>query len=119
MANVVNAKKIKIKPENMTQAVGVVVKVKYAGTSQIGIGPLAKTAHLYKAFVQVDGIEKPLVLRLKEKEGWGAAVAADFKTMGKMFGKNKPVNDGDQLTIVYDSAKPKKAFLCEGTVLET
>jgi len=111
MANVVNSKKIKIKPENMATVQGSVVKCRYAGETRLGIGPLAKSTHHYKVFVAVEGLEKPLVLKVKEKAGWNAGIVQDFKSAGKAFGGDKPVNEGDTLSVVYDTAKPKKCFL--------
>ena len=113
MANVVNSKKIKIKPENKAVAEGTVVKCNFAGETRLGIGPLAKCTHHYKVFVAVEGLEKPLVLKVKEKAGWNARIVQDFKSAGKAFGGDKPVNAGDTLTIVYDSIKPKKCFLTD------
>jgi len=113
MPNVENAKKNKIKPENIETAQGTVTKCKYAGESSFGIGPLAKTTHYYKIFVAVDGIEKPLVIKVKEKQGWNASIVQDIKSIGKMFGGDKPVNEGDVLVVVYDRAKPKKCFLAD------
>ena len=113
MANVISAKKIRIKPENEAKAEGTVVKCKYAGSSSVGIGPMAKTIHKYKIFIEVQGLPKPLVLKVKEKAGWDAAAVQSFKTMGRMFGRNKPVNEGDKITVIYDKTKPKKCNVAE------
>ena len=113
MANVENAKKIKIKTEDMAVADGTVIKCKYAGEARIGIGPLAKTTHFYKIIVSVEGLEKPLKIKVREKQGWNAAIVQGVKSIGKAFGKDKPVNVGDVLIVVYDKFKPKKGFLGE------
>ncbi|MCL2860903.1 MAG: hypothetical protein FWE22_00605 [Firmicutes bacterium] len=113
MPNIENAKKNKIKPENIMQAQGEVTKCKYAGERSFGFGPMQKTTHFYKIFVKVDGFEKPFVIKVKEKAGWNAGIAQDIKSVGKMFGANKPVNEGDRLCLVYDKIKPKKCFLVD------
>jgi len=113
MPNIENAKKNKIKPEDVCKAEVAVIKCKYAGQSQVGIGPVAKTTDFYKIIVQLPGTEKPIKIKVKEKQGWGAGVAQDIKSMGKMFGKNKPVNEGDIINVVYDINKPKKCYLAD------
>jgi len=113
MANVLSAKVVKIKPENQQTAEGRVVKCKYAGSSSFGIGPMAKTSHFYKVFIEVEGLAKPLVLKVKEKAGWNASVVSSFESTARMFGKNKPINEGEILTIVYDKLKPKKCNVVE------
>ncbi|MDR1093878.1 MAG: hypothetical protein LBL66_06990 [Clostridiales bacterium] len=113
MANVISAKKIKIKPENEAVAEGTVVKCKYAGNSRVGIGPFAKATHYYKIFIEVQGLDKPLVLKVKEKDGWNADVLHAAKAIGKMFGGDKPVNEGEKITVVYDKSKPKKCNIAE------
>ena len=113
MVNVENAKKNKIKPENIASAEGEVIKCKYAGERSFGIGFAQKTTHFYKIIVKVDGFEKPFKIKVKEKAGWGFSVAQDVKSIGKAFGKNKPVNVGDKLCLVYDKSKPKKCFLAD------
>ena len=119
MANVANSKKIKIKPENRAQAEGTVVKCSYAGETRLGIGPLAKCTHHYKVLVAVEGLEKPLVLKVKEKAGWNAGIVQDFKSADKAFGGDKPINEGETLFVVYDSAKPKKCFLSDEAPVQT
>jgi len=114
MPNVENAKKNKIKPENVVHATGTVVKCRYAGESSFGIGPMRTQTHFYKVFLQVEGQPKPLCVKVKEKEGWNASIVADFKGANRMFGGNKPVNEGDVLPIVYDRLKPKKCYMPDG-----
>jgi len=113
MANVVSYKHIKIKPENEVAAEGTIVKCRYAGSTSVGMGFLAKTTHLYKVFIQVPELEKPLVLKVKEKQGWNVDVVNQAKTVGKMFGGNKPVNEGDRIRVIYDRTKPKKCNVPE------
>ena len=113
MANVISSKVVKIKPENQVTAEGTVVKCRYAGNTRVGIGPFAKTTHHYKVFIQVEGLEKPLVLKVKEKQGMNIGVVNDVKAMGKMFGGNKPVNEGDMVVVVYDKLKPKKCNIAD------
>ncbi|MCL2234345.1 MAG: hypothetical protein FWC11_03520 [Firmicutes bacterium] len=111
MANVVNAKKNKIKPENITNTQAEVIKCKYAGERSFGIGPMARVTHFYTIVVRVNGIDKPLKIKVKEKPNWNVGIAQDIKSVGKMFGKDRPVNEGDILNVVYDASKPKKIFL--------
>ena len=112
---VVSAKPIKIKnQEDAVLAVGVVTKCKYAGESRVGIGPFAKSTHFYKVYIQVDGLQKPLVLKVKEKEDMQLGITNSFKSMGKAMGKDKPVQEGTQLQVVYDRNKPKKCMVYEG-----
>lgn len=113
MSNVISAKVVKIKPENQAKAEGTVVKCKYAGSSKTGIAFMAKTTHYYKVFIQVEGLEKPLVLKVKEKQGWNVGAVDAIKSMGKMFGGNKPVNEGEKVVVVYDKLKPKKCNIAE------
>ena len=113
MANVVSSKVVKIKPENQVVAEGEVVKCKYAGASSVGIGPFAKTTHLYKVFIKVEGVEKPLVLKVKEKQDWNVGIVDNINAMNKMFGGPTPVNEGDKLTVAYDRTKPKKCNIVE------
>ena len=108
MSNVVSCKETKIKPENAVSAEGTVVKCRYCGSSRVGIGPFGKTTHRYKVFIEAAGLAKPLVLLVREKDGWNHDIVGDVKTLGKMFGKNAPVNVGDKIMITYDSTKPKK-----------
>jgi len=113
---VVSAKPIKIKnPENAVIATGTVTNCRYAGEARTGIGPFAKSTHYYKVFIQVEGLPKPLVLKVKEKEGMSLGVVNDMKSMGKMFGgkKSMPVQEGTQLQVMYDKAKPKKCMIYE------
>lgn len=113
MANIECCKKFKIKPENQVETEATVTKCKYAGSSSVGIGPLAKTTHIYKVWLAVDGIEKPLVLKTKEKQGWNLDIVDSAKSIGKMFSKQMPANEGEKLIIVYDKTKPKKCMIKE------
>jgi len=115
MANVVSTKKVKIKPEDQVEAEGTVVRCRYAGETRIGFGPMAKSVHIYKVFIEVDGLDKPLVLKVKEDQGYNLGVVNDIKSMGKMFGgkKTHPVQEGDKLTVIYNKNKPKKCNVKE------
>lgn len=114
MANVVSCKKIKIKPENRVQAEGIVTECKYAGSSSFGIGPFSKTTHIYKVFIKVEGVEKPLVLKVKEKAGWNADIVHNVDSVSRMFGNAPtPANPGDTITVEYDRVKPKKCNIVE------
>ena len=114
MANVVSVKKVKIKPEDSVVAQGPVVDVRYAGSTRIGIGPFAKTVHIWKVFVGIEGLPKPLVVRVKEDQGMNLAVVDDMKAIGKMFSKKPaPIEVGAVLTVEYNARKPKKANVVE------
>ena len=113
MANVVSCKQVKIKPENQVTAEGTVSKCKYAGSFKVGVGPFAKTTHTYKVFIEVAGLEKPLIMKVKEKQGWNVNVVDQAKNLGKMFGGDKPINEGEKIQVVYDQAKPKKCNVVE------
>lgn len=113
MANVVSCKKIKIKPENEVVAEGTVIKCKYAGSTSVGISILAKTTHVYKVSIEVPGLEKPLILKVKEKQGWNVDVVDSIKSLGKAFSKKMPANEGDKITVIYDKTKPKKCNIQE------
>ncbi|MCL2569972.1 MAG: hypothetical protein FWE16_02070 [Firmicutes bacterium] len=113
---IVSAKPIKIKnPENAVIANGTVTTCKYAGEARTGIGPFAKSTHYYKVFIHVDGLAKPLVLKVKEKEGMNLGVVNDMKSLGKMFGgkKSMPVQAGAPIQVMYDKTKPKKCMIYE------
>jgi hypothetical protein len=114
MANVISAKQIKIKPENAVLSQGQVIKVKYSGSSTTGIAFASKTTHYYKVYIQVQELPKALVLKVKEKTGWGNAVTQSIQNIGKSWGKNKPVNEGELIAVVYDKTKPKKCMVYEG-----
>lgn len=113
MANVISAKVVKIKPENQATAEGTVVKCKYAGSASFGIGPMAKTTYYYKVFIQIEGLAKPLVLKVKEKAGWDAGIVQSVQGMGRAFGANKPIQEGERVLVTYDQSKPKKCNIAE------
>ena len=113
MPNIENAKKNKIPQDNIRNAEATVIKVKYAGQRQVGFGFVSKATDFWKVIVELPGIEKPVAIKTKEKLGWGNSMAQDVGSIGKMFGKNKPINEGDKLNVVYDALKPKKCFLIE------
>ena len=113
MANVISTKIVKIKPENEAIAQGVVTRCKYAGAFKTGIGFVTKTTYLYKVFVKVEGLEKPLVLKVKEKQGWNMNAIDEMKSAVRMFGGKKPISEGEALTVAYDRLKPKKCNVVE------
>ena len=113
MNNVEIAKTKKIKPENQVNAKAVCTKCKFVGTNSAGFGPISTATHFYMVFLQVEGVEKIIKVKVKEKAGWGASVAHSITTLAKSFSKQMPVQVGEQFTVVYDKTKPKKCNIVE------
>jgi len=113
MAKVISYKTVKIKPENAVVGEGTVARCKYAGSSSVGIGPLSKTTHIYKVYLDVEGVDKQIVVKVKEKQGWNASIVDNAMSIGKMFSKKMPINEGEKLSITYDKSKPKKCNINE------
>ena len=106
MANVVSSKTFKIKPENQVAAEGVIANCKYAGAVTTGFGPISKTTYVYKVYIEVEGLDKLIVIKVKQKDGWNADIVNTINILSR--NKQMPVNIGDKISIVYDRIKPKK-----------
>ena len=116
MANVTSSKVFKIKPENQVIADAEVIDCKFAGTTSVGFGPFAKTSYIYKVYIQIDGVEKIVVLKVKEKQGWNFYVVNTINAFGKAVDGKLPANPGDKLKVMYDRNKPKKCNILEQEV---
>jgi len=119
---IVSMKPVKIKPANRTEGKGTIVDCRYAGSSRVGIGPFAKTTEIFKAYIEVEGLPKKLVVKVKEAQVMSHAGINDIKQgikqIGRMFGKVKlPVEIGAKVVVEYDKVKPKKCNILE-TVLQ-
>lgn len=113
MGNVTSSKVFKIKPENQVTADAEVVDCKFAGTSSFGIGPFAKTTYIYKVYLQIEGVDKAVVIKVKEKQGWNVDVVNSINTINKYVDGKTPVNPGDKYQVVYDRTKPKKCNIID------
>ena len=108
MANVANKRIKKIRPENAVTAEGIVVRCRFIRSFKIKVGLVARTNYIYKLKIRVQGLEKPLKCKVKERDGWNAAVVHGVRALGRAFGAGKPVKKGERLIVVYDRTKPKK-----------
>ena len=111
MANVLSCKTFKIKPENQVTAEAVVANCKYAGSVSVGFGPFSKVTHVYKVYVEIEGVEKLVVIKVKEKDGWNADIVHSINSFSRS--KQLPVNIGDKLSVIYDKATPKKCTIIQ------
>ena len=100
-------KTAKIKPENKVVAEGYVEEVKLTSTSKTSIFFMTRYTLNYKVLVRVDGLAKPLTLKVSNKLGWGVAIAADIEAYDGAY-KGFPLQIGDKLNVEYDRIKPNK-----------
>ncbi|MBD5632156.1 MAG: hypothetical protein HDP34_02875 [Clostridia bacterium] len=108
MAKGISYKKIKIKPENEAKAEGFIQDLKYAGSSSVGIGPFKSVKMTFKAYVSVDGVEKPLVAVIYDKMGWNVGILSDIQVATNEVLQKLPFDLGDKVVVTYDRIKPKK-----------
>ncbi|MDE6667818.1 MAG: hypothetical protein K2K38_05675 [Clostridia bacterium] len=100
-------KTVKIKPENKVTAEGYVEGVKLSSTSKTSILFMTKYTLNYKVSIRVDGVSKPLTLKVCNKLGWGVAIAADIEAYDGAY-RGFPLQIGDKLNVEYDRVKPSK-----------
>ena len=100
-------KSVKIKPENKVTAEGFVEEVKLSSTSKTSIFFMTKYTLNYKVLVRVDGVSKPLTLKVSNKLAWGVAIAADIDAYDGLY-KDFPLQIGDKINVEYDRIKPSK-----------
>lgn len=100
-------KTVKIKPENKVTAEGFVESFKLSSTSKTSIFFMTKYTLHYKVLVRVDGLAKPLTLKVCNKLGWGVAIAADIDAYDGAY-KGFPLQIGDKINVEYDRVKPAK-----------
>ncbi|MDE6000799.1 MAG: hypothetical protein K2G96_00535 [Clostridia bacterium] len=113
MANKVVIKKVKIKAENKAVAEGEVIECKYGGVSSFSIGPFAKNTFTFKFKVAVAELDKPLVFKVKFKQGMNLGIVNDINALVDDMFAQLPVHEGDVVNVEYDRVKPKKCNLIE------
>ena len=100
-------KTVKIKPENKATAEGFVEDIKLSSTSKTTIFFMTRYTINYKVLVRVDGVSKPITLKVSNKLGWGVAIAADIDAYNGGY-KDFPLQIGDTVNVEYDRVKPSK-----------
>lgn len=100
-------KTVKIKPENKATAEGIVEDIKLSSTSKTTIFFMTRYTLNFKVSVRVDGVSKPLTLKLSNKLGWGVVIAADIDAYDGAY-KDFPLQIGDTINVEYDRIKPNK-----------
>ncbi|MDE7083303.1 MAG: hypothetical protein K2O89_06360 [Clostridia bacterium] len=100
-------KSVKIKPENKVTAEGIVESFGISSTNKASILFLTKITVWYKVQVRVEGLEKPLTLKVCNKLGWGVGIAKEIEAAENAL-KGFPLEIGDKITVEYDRIKPKK-----------
>lgn len=114
MAKGISYKNIKIKPENEAKAEGFIQDLKYSGSTSFGIGPFKSVKLTYKAYVSVDGLEKPVVAVIYDKMGWNVGILSDIQALNNAILEKLPFGLGDKVVVTYDRLKPKKCNIVIG-----
>jgi len=98
---------VQINPESRQEAEATVTRVSYQGSASVGVGFVSRQRPLFGVTVEVQGVGRMRArIILPDESGWD--MGNSFRSMGRMFGGDKPYLTGDIVRVEYDSNKPKR-----------